>query len=76
MGEFMGFGLGALPFWGRSRTRSISAENPTGGKGMGGMAIPNPSDPTFDIASVAYWYQDEPHVEFPPFPALDKRWPR
>jgi len=28
-----------------------------------------------DIASVAYWYQQEPHVQFPPFPALDKRWP-
>lgn len=28
-----------------ARTRSVSAENPTGQKGRGGMAIPNPSDP-------------------------------
>lgn len=41
----LGFGLGTLPFLSRGRTRSISAENPTGGKGAGGMAIPNPEDP-------------------------------
>jgi hypothetical protein len=29
-----------------------------------------------DIASVAYWYQREPHAPFPKFPALEKRWPR
>jgi len=29
-----------------------------------------------DIASVAYWYQNEPHAVFPGFPALEKRWPR
>jgi len=29
-----------------------------------------------DIASVAYWYQREPHAAFPPFPALPRRWPR
>lgn len=29
-----------------------------------------------DIASVAYWYQREPHAEFPEFPALTQRWPR
>ena len=29
-----------------------------------------------DIASVAYWYQKEPHAGFPEFPALEKRWPR
>ena len=28
-----------------------------------------------DIASVAYWYQTEPHAEFPELPALEKRWP-
>ena len=31
---------------------------------------------TEDIASVAYWYQTEPHVKFPAFPELDDRWPR
>jgi len=29
-----------------------------------------------DIASVAYWYQTEPHAEFPAMPSLEKRWPR
>jgi len=46
-GEFSaGFqpGLGSLPLLDRGRTRSISAENPTGAKGKGGMAIPNPSE--------------------------------
>jgi hypothetical protein len=38
-------GLGSLPLLGRGRTRSVSAENPTGEKGKGGMAIPNPSEP-------------------------------
>ncbi len=38
-------GLGALPFLGPERTRSISAENPTGEKGKGGMTIPDPLDP-------------------------------
>ena len=38
-------GLGSLPLLGRGRTRSISAENPTGERGKGGMAIPNPTEP-------------------------------
>lgn len=38
-------GLGNLPLLGRGRTRSISAENPTGAKGQGGMAVPNPGEP-------------------------------
>ena len=29
-----------------------------------------------DIASVAYWYQREPHASFPKFPPLVDRWPR
>ena len=29
-----------------------------------------------DIASVAYWYQNEPHAPFPDLPTLDRRWPR
>jgi hypothetical protein len=31
---------------------------------------------TEDIASVAYWYQTEPHAGYPEFPVLDERWPR
>ncbi len=38
-------GLGSLHMLTNARTRSISAENPTGEKGKGGMAIPNPSEP-------------------------------
>jgi D-arabinan exo alpha-(1,3)/(1,5)-arabinofuranosidase (non-reducing end) len=37
-------GLGALPLLTRARTRSVCAENPTGAKGMGGMAVPDPSE--------------------------------
>lgn len=29
-----------------------------------------------DIASTAFWYQKEPHAEFPKFPPLAQRWPR
>ena len=29
-----------------------------------------------NIASVAYWYQKEPHAPFPAFPPLSKRWPQ
>jgi hypothetical protein len=38
-------GLGALPLMSDAQTRSISAENPTGGKGKGAMAIPKAGDP-------------------------------
>ena len=37
-------GLGALPFLTNTHTRSISAENPSGEKGKGGMAVPNPAE--------------------------------
>jgi len=37
-------GLGSLPFLSGGKTRSISAENPTGEPGKGGMAVPNPSE--------------------------------
>lgn len=39
------FGLSNLPLLGQGRTRSISAENPTGEPGQGGMAVPNPGEP-------------------------------
>jgi hypothetical protein len=31
---------------------------------------------TDDIASVAYWYQVEPHAPFPQLPNVEERWPR
>ncbi len=37
--------LGTLPLLSGSRTRSLSAENPTGAKGRGAMAVPDPADP-------------------------------
>jgi hypothetical protein len=49
-----GNSLGSLPLLGGARTRSVSPENPTGEKGKGGMAVPNPQDPDlpFSAASV------------------------
>ena len=44
-------GLGSLPYLDHARSRSVCAENPTGAKGKGGMAVPNPSDPSPPVAS-------------------------
>jgi hypothetical protein len=49
----LNLGLGALPLLSKARTRSISAENPTGEKGKGGMAIPNPDDPDVPHSAAA-----------------------
>lgn len=51
--ERLGLGLGGLPLLSKTRTRSISAENPTGEKGKGGMAIPNPADPDLPHSAAA-----------------------
>ena len=40
--EQLGLGLGGLPLLGGARTRSVCPENPTGEKGKGGMAVPDP----------------------------------
>jgi hypothetical protein len=55
MNQYSGLnvGLGALPLLTDARTRSISAENPTGEKGKGGMAVPNLDDPDPSFHSVA-----------------------
>ena len=37
-------GLASLPLLDGARTRSISAENLTGAKGQGGMAVPHPGE--------------------------------
>jgi D-arabinan exo alpha-(1,3)/(1,5)-arabinofuranosidase (non-reducing end) len=44
MDHYLDVGLHALPFLSGARTRSISAENPTGAKGKGAMAVPNPAE--------------------------------
>ncbi len=46
-------GLSSLPILTKSETRSISAENPTGEKGKGGRAVPNPSDPDLAFSNAA-----------------------
>jgi D-arabinan exo alpha-(1,3)/(1,5)-arabinofuranosidase (non-reducing end) len=51
--QHTGFNLGSLPLLDSARTRSISAENPTGAKGSGGMAVPNPSDPDLPHSAAA-----------------------
>ena len=77
---FLGLGLhlGNLSRLSTARSRSISAENPTGEKGKGGMA----EDGTgaiharglgrgWNIASVAYWRQTLPTALFPALPDRD-----
>jgi hypothetical protein len=49
----LSFGLGALPILTASETRSICPENPTGEKGKGGTAIPNPADPDLPFSKTA-----------------------
>jgi len=47
------FGLANLPFLTDAQTRSVSAENPTGEKGSGGMAIPNAADSRLPFSKAA-----------------------
>src|SRR3954471_17304588 len=51
MTTFNGLGrnLGNLSWLSEAHTRSISAENPTGGKGMGAMADPEPDGPAREL---------------------------
>ncbi|MBN1350790.1 DUF2961 domain-containing protein, partial [candidate division KSB1 bacterium] len=48
-----GFDLATLPYLTPAQTRSISAENPTGEKGKGGMAIPDLSNPDVPHSAAA-----------------------
>ena len=49
--ETFGNGLGGLPLLGGARTRSVCTENPTGEKGKGGMAAPDPEKLPFSAAA-------------------------
>ena len=49
----LGAGLGSLPFLTGAETRSVCPENPTGEKGKGGMAVPNPADPNLPFSRAA-----------------------
>ncbi len=40
----LNFGLGTIPLLSNAKTRSVSAENPTGEPGNGAKAVPNPAD--------------------------------
>jgi hypothetical protein len=46
-------GLSELPLLGNAETRMVSPENPTGEKGKGAMAVPNPRDPTVPFSKPA-----------------------
>ncbi len=46
-------GLGSLPYLTSGESRMVSPENPTGEKGKGGMAVPNPSDPDLPFSKAA-----------------------
>lgn len=46
-------GLGMLPVLTGAESRQVSPENPTGGKGMGARAIPNPKDPNLPFSAAA-----------------------
>jgi hypothetical protein len=49
----MDAGLGTLPLLTKSESRMVSPENPTGEKGKGAMAIPNPADPDLAFSNAA-----------------------
>ena len=66
----LGMGLGSLPMLSDATTRSISAENPAGEKGKGGMAVPNPDDPNLpNSAAALYLGQGWKVRPFQPVPA-------
>ena len=51
---WQGTGLGSLPMLTPDATnRMVSPENPTGERGKGGMAIPNPDDPDLAFSGAA-----------------------
>jgi len=47
------FGLGSLPLMADVETRLVSPENPTGERGKGGMAIPDPTNPDLAFSGSA-----------------------
>ena len=47
----LGAGLAGLPLLSGARTRSVCPENPTGEKGKGGMAVPDPETLPFSDAA-------------------------
>ena len=49
----LNFGLGNLPYMADIETRMVSPENPTGEKGKGGMAIPDPENPDLPFSKAA-----------------------
>ena len=68
--ELFARALGNLPLLSAGRTRSLSAENPTGEKGGGGRAVPDPSDPNLPHSAAATdlgrGWKVRPFVQLPP----------
>lgn len=52
-GALPNFGLGGLPLMTDTETRLVSPENPTGERGKGGMAKPDPNDPDLPFSRSA-----------------------
>ena len=48
-----GIGLSGLPILGAGESRMVSPENPTGEKGKGAMAVPDPKNPDLPASSAA-----------------------
>lgn len=59
----LSFGLGGLPLLSDARTRSISAENPTGEKGRGAMTVPTSTDAASDLGK---GWKVRPCIPLPP----------
>jgi D-arabinan exo alpha-(1,3)/(1,5)-arabinofuranosidase (non-reducing end) len=63
-------GLGSTPLLGDVRTRSLSAENPTGEKGAGAQSVPDPTDPNLPHSAAATdlgkGWKVRPFIQIPP----------
>ena len=63
----LGTGISALPLLSGARTRSVCPENPTGEKGKGGMAVPDPDTLPFSPAAsdLGQGWKVNPFVKVP-----------
>ena len=64
----LGLGLGTLPLLSRARSRSISAENPTGQKARGAMAEPAPGS---SLEGLGRGWKCRPTVSLEPAQTID-----
>ncbi len=66
MFDGMGVTLGDLHRLSSARTRSVSPENPTGGKGLGGMADVGPGTASFAARELGRGWKVQPYVNAAP----------